>query len=722
MKRQRFMLSLISVVSLSMIFFIVYHLYVVIILGVHANSETDLKRYSNQINTMTRVLPAQRGMILDRNGEIIAQDVISYTLYAIVSSTRPSYQNRPAYVVDIDETAQKLSEVLNAPYEYLKDQMMKAGYQTEFGLFGSQLSQQKKEEIEALDLPGIGFTQNSSRNYPLNEFASYLIGFVNQEPLSNRMILVGKMGLEASYNTILSGINGSRLAVVDRFGYELPGYPINESQAQDGAHIVLTIDRSIQEQLESSFLNTVDLFDATEVFATVMEASTGKIIATGQYPSFDPNIKDVSNYQNALTQTLFEPGSTIKTFTYAAAIDTGVYEGQTSFNSNTFIVGLDRNGNAIRISNLDNSIGSIRNANNRQWGIIDYDTGFAYSANTAIASLLTTRLNPSVYQEYLVKFGFTNRVNIDGFNETLGRINYTYPLEKLAVGYGQGLSVTMAQMVQAYTAIFNQGILVKPYLLDKVLDPTTNLSIQKTQTTQLGQAISASTAQKMIDLMARAVEDPSGTGRNYRIDEVDIVAKTGTAQIAMRGGYSSDEYLYSVAIGLPKEDPEIIVYYAFRAPVNTMAHALTDPVRKLLLQIALVYDYRKPEFKTEINSTASLDKLVYLPNLTNQSLTTAKTQLDDFATVQVIGDGSVILDQFPKGDTQVSNTQRIILLTNKDNLRMIDLSGFSKKDVIGYMNLINQSYRLMGEGRAFSQSIEPDQAISPEETIEVQFE
>jgi penicillin-binding protein 2B len=722
MKRSRFILSLIFLLNVGFMIFLTYHLYSVIILGVHVNSGTDLKLYSSQVNTMTRILPAERGMILDRNGEIIAQDVISYTLFAIVSPTRPSYQNRPAHVVDIDETARILADYLNAPYEYMRQQMLNASYQTEFGVFGRQVSQQVKDEIDAYKLPGIGFIQNASRNYPLNHFASYLVGFVNQEPVGNRLILVGRMGIEANYNTLLAGVNGSRLAVVDRFGFELPGYPVHETKAQNGAHVVLTIDRTIQEQLESSFINTVELFNASEVYGAVLEASTGKILASGQYPSFNPNLMNISNYQNALTQVLYEPGSTMKTFTYAAAIDTGVYDGEATFNSNTFIVGLDAQGNAIRISNLDRSIGSIRNANNRQWGVISYDTGYAYSANTGIASLLTTRLNPSVYHEYLVKFGFTNRVNVDGFSETLGRINFQYPLEKLAVGYGQGLSVNMAQMLQAYTAIFNNGILVKPYLLDRVIDPITNLNIQKTQTTQLGQAIQPSTAQRVIDLMALAVEDPRGTGQHYRIDEVDIVAKTGTAQLAIGGAYSTDEYIYSVAIGLPKENPEIIIYYAFRAPATTQAHIQTDPVRKLILQVAISYDYRKAEFKSAIQVPTAHEKLIVMPNLTNQSTDDINQLLSEFNNITIIGHNQSIIDQYPKANTIISNSQRILLLTSLDQLRMIDLSGFSKRDVTGYFNLIQQPFKLIGEGRAFAQSIEPNELLKSLETIEVYFE
>jgi penicillin-binding protein 2B len=704
-----------------MIFIIVFQLYTVIISGLHPNSQTNLIAFSSQINTRNQVLSAQRGTIFDRNGDIIAQDVISYTLFAIVSPTRPSYQNRPAHVVDVQGTAEQLADLLQAPVDFIKERLMIASYQTEFGVYGRQLSVQQKEAIEALNLPGIGFIQNASRLYPLNQFAPYLIGFVNQEPNGNRTQLVGQMGVESIYDRFLAGTNGSRLAVVDRFGYELPGYPVRETPAINGAHLYLTLDRLIQEQLESSFLSTVELFKATEVFGAVMEANTGRILAVGQYPGFNPNVRDVANFQNALTQTLYEPGSTMKTFTYAAAIDAGVYQGDQTFNSNRFIVGLNAKGEAIRLSDPARSIGVIRNARNREWGMISYDTGYAYSANTGIAALMTTSLKPSVLQEYLTRFGFSNRVNIEGFSETLGQINFRFPIERLAVGYGQGLTVNMAQMLQAYTAIFNEGVLVRPYLVERLVDAYTQQDIKKTRPTILGQAIQPASAQKMIDLMALAVEDPRATGQHYRIDEVDIVAKTGTAQIAVGGNYVNDEFLYSVAIGLPRENPEIIIYYAFRAPATLNAHVFTDPVRKLILRTAIVMDYRKPNLETTTLNKHQ-DRITHYPNLINLSSAEAVQQLSEFNRVLLIGTGETVLRQHPSGNQWINNQQPIFLLTDDRNPTLPDLSGLLRKDVLAFFELLGRSPSLIGEGQVIAQSWAPGDRLNAIDELEVRFE
>ena len=719
MKRSRNLLLFTIVLTSMVCALLAVNLYFVSIAGIHLNSQTNLVEYSSNVNTVKQKLIAKRGLITDRNGEIIAQDRETYTIYAIVSSSRPSYKNKPAYVVDKEATAEALAEVLEAPYAYVLERLVSASYQTEFGLYGSNLSLNQKNAIEALNLSGLGFTKTLTRHYPLNTFAAYLVGFVQKDELSSK----GVMGIEGTYDKALAGIDGSKVAVVDRFGYSLPGYPEEVVNPQDGYNIKLTLDRSIQEQLESSFLMSKERFNATEAWGAVMEVDTGKLLAVGQYPSFDPNKKDITNYQSFLTQQIYEPGSTIKAFTYAAAIDAGVYRGSDTFNSATFIVGLDKNGNAIRSYNSNNVIGSIRNANNRDWGQISYDLGFAYSSNVGVASMLTNYLDDDVFMEYLVRFGFKNKVNLDLMNETIGSINYTWPLDKLTVGYGQGISINMAQMLQAYTAIFNEGKLVKPYVLDEIVNAKTKEVIQKTDVQVIGQAIKAETASKVQSLMYDVVYGEKGTGQYYKVDEVSIMAKTGTAQMIVDGAYSKDEYIYSVVIGLPADKPEVMVYYAFKAPVNTMAHVDTNPIKQLLRQIALVNDYRSsvaPSIPVETQMTRS-----YVPysNYINHSLEYVYENLTSVASnITVLGDGQRVIDQYPKDVKQIMNTQSIYLLTSYNNIVLPDLIGKSKKDIQAFVNLAQISAIYSGEGTAILMNMDPGTSVDSSMTLEVVFE
>ena len=719
MKRSRNMLLFTLFLLSSVLLVIAINVFFVSIIGYHFNSQTDLKAYSANVNTVNQTLQAKRGYILDRNGEIIAQDNETYTIYAIVDSSRPSYKDKPAYVVDIDSTAETLAIYLNAPVDYIKERLLSASYQTEFGIYGKSLSLIEKEEIESLELSGIGFSKTLSRYYPLNHFASYLIGFVNQE--NNKT--VGMMGIEASYNTLLAGKDGNKVAVVDRYGYSLPGYPEEVNNPQDGYNVFLTIDRAIQEQLESSFLMTKDLFNAYEVWGTVMEVKTGKILAVGQYPSFDPNKKDITEYQSYLTQKIYEPGSTLKAFTYAAAIDSGNYNGNDTFNSNVFVVGLDKNGDAIRLSSSTNSIGSIRNANSRSWGNITYDIGFAYSSNVGVASLLTNYLDDEIFMDYLVRFGFKNKVNIENMSETIGSINYTWPLDKLTVGYGQGISINMAQILQAYTAIFNEGTMVKPYLVEKVINSKTNEVIESNGTTVIGQAIKPETADKVQSLMDLVVNYETGTGRFYKVDEVNILAKTGTAQLIVDNEYSKDQYIYSVVIGLPADNPEIMIYYAFNAPVNNSAHVETTPIKQLVRTVALVNNYRNEKTTGENLVIVSDVNDFELKNYTNHSLDYALNDLQNKSNkIHVLGDGSTVINQYPKSDINILSNQPIFLLTSTNNIQMIDLLGMNKKDVLSFFELIGAKYNLVGEGVVVSSSLAMLDIINLNEVIEVVFE
>lgn len=719
MKRSRNLLLFTIVLTSMVCALLAVNLYFVSIAGIHLNSQTNLVEYSSNVNTVKQKLIAKRGLITDRNGEIIAQDRETYTIYAIVSSSRPSYKNKPAYVVDKEATAEALAEALNAPYTYVLERLVLASYQTEFGFYGSSLSLSQKNAIEELNLSGLGFTKTLTRHYPLNTFAAYLVGFVQKDELNSK----GVMGIEGTYDKALAGIDGSKVAVVDRFGYSLPGYPEEVVNPQDGYNIKLTLDRSIQEQLESSFLMSQERFNATEAWGAVMEVDTGRLLAVGQFPSYDPNKKDITNYQSFLTQQIYEPGSTLKAFTYAAAIDAGVYRGSDTFNSATFIVGLDKNGNAIRSYNSNNVIGSIRNANNRDWGQISYDLGFAYSSNVGVASILTNYLDDDVFMEYLVRFGFKNKVNLDLMNETIGSINYTWPLDKLTVGYGQGISINMAQMLQAYTAIFNEGKLVKPYVLDEIVNAKTKEIIQKTEVQVIGQAIKAETASKVQSLMYDVVYGEKGTGQYYKVDEVSIMAKTGTAQMIVDGAYSKDQYIYSVVIGLPADKPEVMVYYAFKAPVNTMAHVDTDPIKQLLRQIALVNDYRSsaaPSITVETQMTRT-----YVPygNYINHSLEYVYANLAGVASnITVLGDGQRVIDQYPKDVKEIMNTQNIYLLTSYNNIVLPDLIGKSKKDIQAFVNLAQMSAVYTGEGTAILMNMDPGTSVDSSMTLEVVFE
>ena len=204
---------------------------------------------------------------------------------------------------------------------------------------------------------------------------------------------------------------------------------------------------------------------------------------------------------------------------------------------------------------------------NKNYGTISFDKGFIVSSNIAICELLTKYMDPSIYQDYVLnKFKFNQKVDIPFVENSKGNMNFTYASEKLNTGFGQGISVTALQMAQAYTAILNDGKMVRPYVVERIIDASSGKTIQQYDTKQVGQPISKKSADYVKKLMKQVIDDKMGTGHiRYKMDDVSIVAKTGTGQIANEHGQYGDIYTNSVMAAAPADDPKVMVYYAFES-------------------------------------------------------------------------------------------------------------------------------------------------------------
>ena len=275
------------------------------------------------------------------------------------------------------------------------------------------------------------------------------------------------MGLELYLDSYLSGQDGKRVYQVDKNGYVLPGMKEENVSAVNGNDVYLTLDVSIQQALETAFKETEEKFNATSVWGGVMELDTGKVVAWGQSPSFDPNsLENITNYNNIGSQSAYEPGSTMKTFVWAAAINEGKYDGSALADGNEFCWTSDADNNPSKTSQ-DNAMGAcIYNANRKKWGTVTLDDGLVYSLNSVAATIETEVITPAIYEQYLDDFGFFQKVDIDGLPESEGIKQFTWPADKLSLSYGQGSTVTMLQMFQAYSAIFSDGTMVKPYFVE----------------------------------------------------------------------------------------------------------------------------------------------------------------------------------------------------------------------------------------------------------------
>lgn len=711
MRRSTVMMSLSVAVFGLIAALVVANLFSVSILGVHLQSQTDLDAYSQEVNLQRSVVFARRGTLYDANLTILAEDVRSYTLYAIVDPNRPSMDGQQAYVSDYETTASALAPILGLTEAYILERLEQADYQTEFGPKGSDLTIATRQVIEALDLPGLGFTETLSRIYPQGSFASHLLGYVNDDDQTPEKDAVGRMGLEASLNDRLKGLNGFRIATVDSQGYVLLGSPERITPAQNGESVVLTLEKPLQDQLQLSINQAQSVTQAKMAWGTIVEVKTGKILGLAQTESFDLNLANPTTFLNYASQLLYEPGSTMKTFTYAAALEEGVLDVTETFNSAPFYYAI-KDGKIQRLPSRAGSLAVIRNVNNTNWGEITFDFGYAVSANVGVASILSDHLDPELFKKYLSKFHFFETVDTDIIPESLATSNISSLTDLLHVSFGQGLSVNMLQLVQAYTAIMNGGQMMKPYVIDRIVDSQTQEVLEQFSPTVVGQPISEATSQAMIELMRRAALTPLGGVSKFTIPSANIIGKTGTAQVYVDGDYSEEEFIYSIVLGLPYEDPQYLVYVAVQGLMTPETTQLYRETVKATLNAIVLHKLNPTNNGEDQLTTAPI------PRVINHSLTYALTQLGTLPNpVVVIGSGNSVIQQVPQGETSVLSNQRLFLLTSTQDVVMPDMIGWSKKDALTFFSLIKAQFIIDGSGLVTTQSVSPGTLVNPDEVI-----
>ncbi len=715
-------------ITLAVMVLIASNVFLVTIAKVHVGSGTDLSAYADSANTVTTTNKALRGNIYDRNGTIIAQDSKTYNIVCILDENRPSTGDTIAYVKDKEGTAAALSKILKMDYDQCLSYLNQDVYQTELGTAGRNLSKSTKEEIEALNLPGIEFTDSIQRVYPLGTFASNLIGFAQSDETGST---VGKMGAELYLNGYLQGTDGYSTYQSDKDGNILPGMKEETVSAVNGYDVYTTLDSVIQQALEESFEMTNDEFNASRVWGSVMEISTGKILAWGQSPSFDPNTLDITDYNNYGTQIPYEPGSTLKTFTYAAAINEGTYDGTEEVYSGPYCFSSDENNNPVRVES--NGYGCIYNAKRKNYGMIQLDYGLIMSLNTVTAEVQNRLINADTHLEYMKKFGFFQVVNSDGLPEETGSLNFTWPADKISLSYGQGSTVTMLQMLQAYSAVFGDGTMVRPYYIDSIRDSyDSSHVIYQAETKVTGNPITEDTAKTLQGILYRVINDDEGTAKYYQIPECKLMGKTGTAEVAVNGGYQSGYTIVSIMCAMPAENPQVMVYYCFEAPYDANAQYKTEHVKNLLRKTAIrlgftssITDSTEESDTSETVDSEDLTEIVTseMPSLVNHSLEYATEKLADSNTNQyILGSGDTVIAQYPAENSYITSGQKVFLITDTNNFIMPDLTGWTRKEVTALWSVTQFGFKLEGEGVVTSQNISAGTPVTKGTEIEVVFE
>ncbi|MGX7148951.1 penicillin-binding transpeptidase domain-containing protein [Enterococcus ureasiticus] len=549
---------------------------------------TSLAEKTKELYEVHETLEAKRGSIFDKDGNVLVEDSSAFSLYAILDENYTDLEGKKLYVQEKDwatiaeifEKHVKIDKEMTL--KQLKPSVNEAGEPVttvEFGTNGKNLSFETKrniqEELDKKKISGIYFREEKKRAYQVGNFASYFIGYTNQDDKGNEQ---GVMGIEEAYDDTLSGKNGSRSYEKNSaFGDVKPG-SVKEKKRVDGSDVYTTLDSNLQSYLEELLDNATQKYQPEHITATLMEAKTGNILATSQRPSFaldtkkgldDPN---TARWSNILVEDVYEPGSTMKSMMVASAIEENKFNESEQFASGSIKV------DDTKINDWNNGVGD---------GNMTFRQGLAWSSNVGMVTLQERM--PDLWQEYLKKFGFGQSTNFGLAGEAAGEIQNKTTVDRAMTSYGQGISVTHLQMLQAYTAIANGGKMLKPNIISKVVSSTGEETI--TEPEIVGTPISSETAKKVLEYMKDVTVDTRyGMGKEYAIEGLNVSAKTGTAEFFENGIYQTQEYLHSVVTITPTEDPKYIFYMTLKKPLleGVSANDIISDVSNKLVKRAMV--------------------------------------------------------------------------------------------------------------------------------------
>ena len=610
----------------------------VIVLRVFYVQVVDYKKLSNLASDLwSRNLPieASRGRILDRNGVVLADNITTTSLVLI-----------PNQIDNKEEVTKKLAEILGVSFDEMKEHVYKETSIERVHPEGRRLSYEVADKIEALNFDGVYLVKESKRYYPYEEMLSHVLGYVG---IDNQ----GLSGIELQYDDYLTGENGAIKYFSDAKGNKLELTDLY-IEPQDGMDLQLTIDINIQKSVERELDNVVDMFNPDMALAVVMNPNTGEILAMSSRPNFDPN-----NYQNYSTEELsrnlpiwasYEPGSTQKIVTTAAAVEEGVID-------------------LFKDEFTDTGSVRVDTARIKCWKAGGH-------GHQTFLQVLQNSCNPGFVKmgqllgkerlfHYLDIFGFGSKTGIDLNGEGEGII---FPLDRVGnielatTAFGQGISVTPIQQVRAISAVINGGILLKPYVLKNILEPETGNVMEHNSKTEVRRVISEETSEIMRYALETVVA--LGGGKSAYIDGYRIGGKTGTAQKAVNGSYLANNYIMSFVGIVPSNDPETVLYIAIDNPKDTalLSSYTTTPIaRRILLDIIDALDIEKQDGGVEKDWEWS-DKIYYeVVDVVGKTPDEAKKLLEHFS-IEYSGSGEKIISQSPEAGTRLEDGSTVKLM------------------------------------------------------------
>jgi len=521
----------------------------------------ELLAWARNRQIMTIPLPARRGSILDRRGRVLAGTVM-----------RPSVAVDPAVLADPQDTARRLAPILGLDPRELAHTLA-ARRNRRFLWIKRRIDRVAADAVRSLGIYGVLIVEEPQRIYPMRTLAAHVVGFTD---IDGR----GLEGIEKRFDAELAGRPGHRRVMRDAAGRAVWEVPDAYLPPQDGHDVVLTIDAVIQEIAERHLRTAVQERRAECGVVVVMEPRTGEVLAMASYPTFDPNRRadyPASARRNRVLTDPVEPGSTFKPFVAAAALEEGVtHLGDPIFCHNGLYV-----------------TGSRRLHDHHPYGTLTFEQVVIKSSNIGMA-ILGERLGNRRMWEHIRRFGFGEPTGIELPGESAGLV---LPLSKwtrystTSVPMGQELAITPIQLVTAFSALVNDGVLLRPRVVRAITDHDGRIIRDRSAPIVVRRAISARVAAIMAkNVLVRVVNE--GTGRRARLERYQVLGKTGTAQVPRRGrrGYEPDAYLSSFVGAVPARDPRIAVLVMIRKPKGAYyGGTVAAPVVREIMAETLAY-------------------------------------------------------------------------------------------------------------------------------------
>ena len=693
---------------LAVVLFAVFLVNFAVIIGSGSKFGTDLVKEAKKVHQITRTVPAKRGTIYDRNGVPIAEDATSYNVYAVIDKKYKSATGKILYVEDaqFNKVAEVFHKYLDMDEAYVKEQLSQPNLtQVSFGAKGNGITYANmmaiKKDLKDASVEGIDFTTSPNRSYPNGQFASSFIGLAQlHENEDGSKSLLGTSGMESSLNSILAGKDGIITYEKDRLGNIVPGTEQVSQQTVDGKDVYTTISSTLQSFMETQMNVFQEKVKGKYMTATLVSAKTGEILATTQRPTFDADTKEGLTkdfvWRDILYKSNYEPGSTMKVMTLSAAIDNNTFPGGEVFNSSELKVA----DTTIRDWDVNEGLTG--------GGMMTFSQGFAHSSNVGM-TLLEQKMGDATWLDYLSRFKFGVPTRFGLTDEYAGQLPADNIVNIAQSSFGQGISVTQTQMLRAFTAIANDGIMLEPKFISALYDPN-DQSVRKSQKEIVGNPVSKDAASLTRTNMVLVGTDPVyGTMHNHStgkptitVPGQNVALKSGTAQIAdeKNGGYlvGTTNYIFSAVSMNPAENPDFILYVTVQQPEHYSGIQLGEFANPILERAVAMKD------SLNLQSTAKT-----LDQVTNQSAYAMPSIKDispgDLAEalrrniVQpiVVGTGTKIKESSVEEGTNLAPNQQVLLLSDKAE-EVPDMYGWTKATAEAFSKWLNIELEFEGSG------------------------